>query len=247
MRKNTLSKTKILDSKFGLTFVIHQVLALWVVTVSAPVITAQVFNVLRLAGWTGADAAYAWAMQGNPWFPAYVCLALFLGWLLCGFLRNRSMLWIWVLPTFFIAYALLAIPTGTPRIVPPEFQAGVGQSRFVHYFGWGCAAGNYCLDQSTFTRLFLIGGSYSLGALLVLKTPFHFSRRSKLYPWIGIIAGTLVLSATSRDFIMTLGIIGWHRSLLIFEGVPAATGLFLILLSITRMRFRATATASEAG
>jgi hypothetical protein len=236
-----IRSSRMLDTKFGLSFIVHQVLALWVVTISAPVVSAPVFNMLRMAGWTGASGAYKWTTQGNPWFPADACLALILGWVLCGFLRNRSMLWIWVLPTLALAYALAAVPTGTPRIVPAAFQAGIGQSRFVHYFGRGCAVGNYCLDQSTFTRPFLIGICYSLGALLVLKTPLHFNRRSNAYPWIGVTAGALILAATSEDLILAARLAGWHWSYLILAGVPAATGGFLVLLSMARMRFMATA------
>jgi hypothetical protein len=158
------SRTKVLvfenmrlasQTKFGLMFVAHQVIVLWVVILSAPILTASFLNFTRLFGWKHVRSAYSWILNGTPYFPAHIALGLLLGWLLARSLRDRSMLWVWTLPTFAMGYALAAVPTLAPRLVLSGFQAGVGQSRWFHYFGSGCHLGNYCLDQTSFTRPFL--------------------------------------------------------------------------------------------
>jgi hypothetical protein len=152
-------------AKFGLIFIMHRVIALWVVIESASVLAASIFNVLQLFGSLHARTAYHWLFGGNLYFPAHAALALLLGWLLGRCLQDPSMIWVWTFPTLLLGYALAVIPTAIPQLVTPAFQAGVGQSRWVHYFGWGCHLGNYCLDQSSFTRPFYAGVAYSPGSL----------------------------------------------------------------------------------
>jgi hypothetical protein len=151
-------------------FAMHQVIVFWVVIASAGILAASIFNVLQLFGWLNAKASFNWLFHGIDYFPAFTMLALALGWLLGRSLRDPSMFWVWTFPTLLLVHALVEIPTITPQLVSPAFQAGVGQSRFFHYFGWGCRLGNYCLDQSCFTRPFYAGVAYSLAALAAMKT-----------------------------------------------------------------------------
>ena len=121
---------------------------------TAGILTASALNFLKLLGWRHPKPVYTWLLSGNNLFPCQVALALLLGWILGRALQDRSMLWVWLLPSLGMAYALLNIPTLVPRLVKPEFQAGIGQSRLFHYFGSGCQLGNYCIDQTSFTRPF---------------------------------------------------------------------------------------------
>ena len=129
---SALSKTR-----FGLMFVIHWVIALWVVMASAQILTASACNLLRLFGWQQYRGAYAWVLSGNPYFPVHIALALLLGWLLARSLRDLSMMWVWVLPSILLGYAFVAIPTLNPSVVPFESQAGNGKSRLYSLFRMG--------------------------------------------------------------------------------------------------------------
>ena len=86
-------------AKFGLMFVVHQVIVLWVVIVSAGILAASALNFLRLLGWRHPRPAYTWLLSGNNFFPCQVALALLLGWILGRALQDRSMLWVWLLPS----------------------------------------------------------------------------------------------------------------------------------------------------
>jgi hypothetical protein len=111
----------------------------------------------------------SWLLTGLPYFPAQVCLGVWSGYWLGSRLRHRAMIWVWVLPLIVLSYAVIAIPTMTPSLVPPKLRAGVGQSRLVHYFGHGCAATDRCTDQLGITMPFYASLSYSLEALLAWK------------------------------------------------------------------------------
>ena len=217
-------------TKFGLMFVMHQVIVLWVIIVSAGILTASALNFMHLFGWQHVSSAYHWILNGTPYFPAHVALGLALGWLLARTLRDRTMLWVWVLPSVLMGYALAAIPTLTPRFVLSGFQAGIGQSPWIHYFGRGCQLGNYCLDQNSFTRPFYASLAYSLGALIALKYFAGTHRAPRTQYWLLLIAGMLFLLAAIYDAVQSVRV-GWHWQYLPLEGTPAAMGLYLILLA----------------
>lgn len=216
-------------TRFGLMFAVHQVIALWVVIVSAQVLTASVCNVLRLFGLQNYRAVYTWILSGNPYFPAQVGLGLLLGWLLARSLRDPSMKWVWVLTSIVLSYALVAIPALTPNTVPFELQAGKGQSRLHHYFGWGCQFTNHCVDQSTFTRPFYATLAYSLGALLALKTTK--SSASKVQFLMLLITGIAFVAGAIYDSVNSIRY-GWNWMILVVEATPIGTGVYLILLAL---------------
>lgn len=218
-------------AKFGLMFLVHQVIVLWVVIVSAGILTASALNFLRLLGWRHPKPVYAWLLSGNNFFPCQVALALLLGWILGRALRDRSMLWVWLLPSLGMAYALFNIPTLVPSLVKPEFQAGIGQSRLFHYFGSGCQLGNYCIDQTSFTRPFYASLAYSLAAWVALST-FKRLRQGRTSEFlVPLLVGILFLIGTIYDFIQSLYVGGWHWEYLYIEGTPIAMWLYLILLA----------------
>lgn len=213
-------------------FVAHQVIVLWVVVVSTPILTASALNFMHLFGWQNVRSAYSWVLIGTPYFPGHIALGLLLGWLLARSLQDRSMLWVWLFPSFAMGYALVAVPTLTPRLVMSGFQAGVVQSRWSHYFGWGCQLGNYCLDQTTFTRPFYVSLAYSLAALIAVKT-FTRSRVSAIVQyWMVLIVGITFLVAAVYDSVQSARLAGWNWQYLSFEGTVAAMGIYLILLAL---------------
>jgi hypothetical protein len=220
-------------TRFGLMFVVHQVIALWVVAVSAPILTASVFNFMHLFGWQHVRSAYSWVLIGTPFFPAHVILGLSLGWLLARSLQERSMLWVWLFPSFAMIYALIAIPTLTPRLVMSGFYAGVVQSRWSHYFGWGCQLGNYCLDQTSFTRPFYASLAYSLAALIAMKTSTPSRRSAVVHYWIVLTVGVIFLVAAIYDTFQSVRLGGWYWQYLPIEGTLAAMGAYLILLALS--------------
>jgi hypothetical protein len=220
-------------TRFGLMFVVHQVIVLWVVVVSAPILTASVLNFMHLFGWQHVRSANSWVLIGTPFFPAHIVLGLSLGWLLARSLHERSMLWVWLFPSFAMIYALVAIPTLTPRSVMSGYYAGVAQSRWSHYFGWGCQLGNYCLDQTSFTSPFYASLAYSLAALIALKT-FAPSRRSAIVRyWMVLIVGVIFLVAAIYDTFQSVRLGGWYWQYLSIEGTVAAMGIYLMLLAIS--------------
>jgi hypothetical protein len=234
-------------TRFGVEFVIHQVFAWWVTTVSAPVITASAVNLLHLAGWHEYRPAYEWILHGNPYFPAQACVGLLLGWTICGSLPDRSAMWVWVLPAAVLAYAVIAIPTLAPAAVPVRFQAGIGQARLAHYFGWGCASGAYCIDQSVFTRPFLGTAAYAIGAALELKTSARFRRNSQISWAFPLSVGIVFAAAASWDISFALRVYGWHWFYLTTEGVPLATGLLLLMSAVYRRLSRDALNGSRLG
>ncbi len=220
-------------TRFGLMFVVHQVIVSWVVVVSAPILTASVLNFMHLFGWQHVRSVYSWVLIGTPFFPAHVVLGLLLGSLLARSLHERSMLWVWLFPSVAMIYALIAIPTLTPRLVMSGSYAGVVQSRWSHYFGWGCQLGNYCLDQTSFTRPFYASLAYSLAAFVALKT-FAWSRRSALVQyWMVLIVGVIFLVAAIYDTFQSVRLAGWYWQYLPIEGTVAAMGIYLILLALS--------------
>jgi hypothetical protein len=214
-------------------FVVHQVIVLWVVVVSTPILTASALNFMHLFGWQRVRSAYYWVLIGTPYFPAHIALGLVLGWLFARSLRDRAMLWVWLFPSFAMGYALVAIPTLTPRLVMSGFQAGVVQSRWSHYFGWGCQLGDYCLDQTSFTRPFYASLAYSLAALVALKTLTRSRRSAIIQYWMVLITGILFLVAATYDSFQSVRPTGWHWQYLSFEGTVAAMGIYLILLAVS--------------
>lgn len=219
-------------TKLGLIFVVHQVIAVWVTLRSAPILTASAFNLLRLFGGRNRypTSLYLWVLVGTPYFPVQIFLGAMLGWLLGRHLRQREMLWVWILPLAFLCYAFVTIPTLTPAITPPEFQAGIGQSRLAHYFGWGCQPVNHCTDQEAITSPFYATAAYSIAAFLAQSLTNGSRPKTLAQRSILIGSGVIFIVATIYDFARSLQF-GWKWMLLPVAAVPAAMGAYLILLA----------------
>jgi hypothetical protein len=212
-------------------FVIHQVIVWWVVTLSAPLMGTWTMNILRSLGLRDFAEGHQRYLNGPPCFWAYIATGVVLGFLLARSLRDASMVWVWTIPCALMVYAVVAVPTLIPQFVSPEYRAGVGQSRFFHYFGWGCDLGNYCLDQTSITRPFYVSLVYSFASLIALKLTAS-SDESHGHKWATIVIGALFVLAGIWDCILAVRLSGWNWMFLIFDGVPAAMGLFLILLAL---------------
>ena len=106
-----------------------------------------------------------------PYFPVQILEGLWCGWALSRRLRQREMLWVWVLPALVLCYAMIAEPNISAGFTSAIVLAGRNKSVWSHFFGSGCRSdlGGPCLDQLIFTMPFYASAAYSLGALLARK------------------------------------------------------------------------------
>jgi hypothetical protein len=231
---NNLSRNQAEESKakLGLMFAMYQVIGVWVTLRVAPTLTASTFNVLRLFGQQYTRADYYWVLAGTPFFPVQVGVGLILGWVLGRHLRAKSMLWVWVLPFTVLCYAIVEIPTLNPTVTSPALQAGVGQSRLAHYFGWGCQPTNHCDDQEVFTAPFYAAAAYSIGAFAAEElTENAIPATTPQFSFV-LSIGIIILVAAIYDFAIAVRL-GWHWMLVAIAGVPAGMGAYLILLAFS--------------
>ena len=147
-------------------FIVHQLVSTYGICISARTLIDAQFRAIRHVAPSLEISYWYWTLTGPPVFLAQVLFALALGWLVGRRFQHRTMLWVWVAPTAFLCYALAAIPTLTPNVLPLMLQSGAGQSAFFHYFGTGCRQQDFCFDQILVTLPFYTSVAYSGGALL---------------------------------------------------------------------------------
>jgi|SRR5690242_13477953 len=182
------------------SFLIHQILASWGVIVAAPWILISIGEVGQLLGLRGLIPRVQWLLYGTAYFPAYVFIALCLGWLLSGWLRHRLMSWVWVIPLLVLCVGVARYPqVPTPsyftsivvlgsypwqRFAPvPPGSVGI-EAAFSHFFGWGHGIQPY--DQVLVVVPFYASAAYSLGALLahrITRTGPFFERLRRVLVW----------------------------------------------------------------
>jgi len=227
---------------FWLKFILHQCIGMWGTTFSAGVVTGLAFDILMRFGKTYTRSYFYWILSGRPYFPIQITLAALLGWVFGRYLWHRSMVWVWVLPLAYLCYAFAAVPTFTPNL-PPEFQAGVGESRFSHYFGWGCGPWNHCLDQTAVTVPFYVAVSYSIGALLAHKLSERIRLNGRAESGAIFVFGMWFFVAAVCDLYFSTRGGGWHWMFLPIATVPAGIGAYLVLLALTMWWVGSTPTA----
>jgi hypothetical protein len=177
-----------------------------------------------------------WVLTGTPYFPVQIFLGLLVGFMVGRHLRHRAMLWVWAIPLAFLCYAFIAVPTFTPDLTPPEYQAGVGESRLSHYFGWGCQPKNHCIDQTWATLPFYIALSYSLGGLCAQSMPERLRRPNPRYFWIYLVIASLFLAAFVIDFQILIALFrqtgewAYLRPLLVAAGLAAVFTLYAFMV-----------------
>jgi|ERR1700678_1672949 len=230
MNRHSKNRGEESKAKLGLMFVMYQLIGVWVALRVASNLTASILNFLRLFGAHYTSADYHWILAGTPYFPAQVSVALVFGWLLGRHLRDKSMRWVWVLPFAVLCYAFVTIPALHPTVTPLSLQAGVGQSRIAHYFGWGCQPVNNCVDQEVFTAPFYTATAFSIAAFAAEEltedtVPATIAQFSLV---LGV--GIVILAGSIYDFANSVKV-AWDWMLVPIEAVPAAMGAYLILLA----------------
>jgi hypothetical protein len=222
---------------FGLMFFVHQVIATYVVFVSSRILLASAFNVLGLLGWHSNINTYYWLVNGMPFFPLQVSFAALLGWLLGRNVTERAMVWVWLVPSAFLIYAIVAIPTLTPGITPWELQAGARQSRMCRYFGWGCRPSMHCLDQILVTMQFYSTAAYSIAALLAQRRASRVGSATPRQFWVLLIVGFLFMAGTLYDVAVSFqSIQSWNLLLKVLAlwATSFGMGAYLVLLGVSK-------------
>lgn len=220
----------------ALSFVLHQFIGTLGIDMFSGFLLAYCGDVLHLFGKPVAQKTVYWILTGTPYYPVQIGLGLFLGWLIGRRVQHRAMLWVWVLPFAYLTYALIAIPTLVPQWIPPQYQAGVGESRFRHYFGWGCGA-HPCFDQNAVTVLFYIAAAYSIGALLARKLPGRFRPASAREFWTALTVAFIFLFVAVLEIVLTIQQ-GWKSVYLSVVLPPAGLSAFLMLYAASLQRGR---------
>lgn len=217
----------------ALVSILHQWIGYFGIVILASSMTAYVFDVLRLFGKPYPSKTMYWILGGTPYFPVQICLGLVLGWMIGRRVRHWAMLWVWVLPLVYLVYAIFAIPTLAPNWIPPAFQAGIGESRWKHYFGWGCGGVRPCFDQNAFTLPFYCAAAYSVGALMARKLRKAPAIRKDFYVFLS--TGIVFLLVALLEVVQTVQQ-GWKSYYLGIVAMPAAIGAFLVLYAVMLKR-----------
>lgn len=214
-----------------ISFIGHQYLATLGIGIFSTYLVAYAFDVLRVFGERFPQRTLYWILTGTPYYPVQICVGLLLGWTIARRVQHRAMLWVWILPTAYLIYALIAIPTLAPQWIPPEYQAGVGESRFRHYFGWGCGDVHPCFDQAAITLLFYNAVAYSVGAWLARKaskrSPLNLAR--EIWKTLTVAVIFLLIAALESILIVKSG---WKAVYLPLILTPAGISAFLTLYAL---------------
>ena len=219
----------------ALLFGLHQFMGTLGIIILATYLTAYLFDVARLFGKPFPPGTMHRILTGTPYYPVQIGLGLLLGWLIGRRVPHRAMLWVWVLPFVYLTYAIIAIPTLVPRLIPPAYQAGIGESRWKHYFGWGCGGVHPCFDQAAITLLFYAAAAYSIGALLARKILKHRHLASRREFWTFVITGFIFVLISALELALTIRQ-GWKSIYLGVVMMPLAIGGFLILYAVLLRR-----------
>jgi hypothetical protein len=151
-----------------LMFVLHQFIATLGVPVAAPMALVLVADLAGYFGWTVYMTGVHRILTETPYFPVQIAFALALGWFLGHLLRDRSIPWVWVLPSVIMCLVVAAFPI-IGQLVYSRYAALSSSSRLSHFFGWGCQPKNRCFDQLLITLPFYSAAAYSLGGLLAQR------------------------------------------------------------------------------
>jgi hypothetical protein len=220
-------------TKSALTFGLHQFIGMYGIPYTAPLVFSLAFKFLFLFGHSYQRTFYS-IVSEKPYFPVQIIFGLVIGWLVGRALRHRSMVWVWVLPFAILCYSLI-----TARVLIPTSvfaSPGVFESRFSHYFGWGCRPAAHCLDQLLITMPFYSSLAYSMGAALARKTLGYASSQNKKHFRAVMFAGLIVLAAFIIDVVISTQRNGWHNMYLLFAVTPTGLGAFLLYVGSTIRR-----------
>lgn len=220
--------------KSVLTFSLHEFIGMYGISFTAPLLLSLAFKLMFLFGHGYPQKTFYSIVSELPYFPVQIIVAFILGWLLGRVLLHRSMVWVWVLPLAILCYFVATASVLNPTSV--FASPGAGQSRFSHYFGWGCRPANRCLDQLLITMPFYSSLAYSLGAALARNTFGFASCQSKVHFRAVTVAGLIVLGAIVVDLAVSTKASGWQTGYLLFAVTPTAIGALLLYAGSTLHR-----------
>lgn len=249
------------------SFIVHQILASWGMIVAAPWTMVSIAVAGDFVGLHVHLPSMLWLLYGTPYFPAYVLLALGLGWLLSGWLPNPTMLWVWALPLFTLCigvarYPHIPVPSHVTLIAVlgtypwqrfvPAHPGGVGLAAALsHFFGWGRGLQPY--DQVLVVVPFYTSAAYSLGALLARPAThtspfFEGLRRVRVrrlalsvgFPWF-LIEGIMLWEQGGSRMPFYRTAVGFEAFLgLLLIGGASMTLVFAVATSLMGPRFALT-------
>lgn len=199
----------------ALTFIIHLLTAYYIVGYTTNTLTGMVTDFCRLIGIRVAHHLTE-SLIRPPYFPLRTFWALFLGWSLGGFLRHKTMLWVWAVPSVAMAWLFVQFPH-----CPMELFSHVCldyPSAYALYFGPNCTRGGSCVYQAMYTSPFFSSVGYSLGALLAQRmnwlSRYAEAIRNINFGRIFILSGIVVLTVELA--------LGWRdRARILSLPVPA--------------------------
>ena len=214
------------------TFALHQFIGMYGIPYTAPIVFSLAFKCLFVLGHTYSRKVFYSILSGLPYFPVQIVFALILGWLLGRALRHRSIVWVWVLPLVILCYSV-----ATYRVlIPTSVLASIGQSRFSHYFGWGCRPENHCLDQLLITMPFYSCLAYSLAAAVARKAFGYADSKSSRHFRVVTVAGFVVVAASLIDLFVSVKADGWHSTYFLLVLTPTVVAALLLYVGLTMRR-----------
>jgi hypothetical protein len=149
-----------------LVFLMHQVIATWIIFFTANTAIGIAADFPRIID-IRIHHSFITSVTRPPYFPAQTVWAFFIGWSLGGFLRHRTMLWVWVVPSVVLGWLFIQFPNCPVLLFTNACLDS--PSAYSHFFGRNCTPGRSCLYQLYFTFPFLVAAAYSLGALLARR------------------------------------------------------------------------------
>jgi hypothetical protein len=151
--------------RFPAAFLIHQFLSTWGLFIAVPWVLIFFLELGLHFGLRVYMAQIEWVLYGTPLLPLHVVLALMTGWVLGGTLRERSMLWVWVLPFVSLCTSHMGFPLlGRGDSADYTFLAYSGKL----VYAWG-RFGLHSLGEIIRLCLLYTAVAYSLGALLAFR------------------------------------------------------------------------------
>jgi hypothetical protein len=178
--------------KFALTLLMHQFVGTLGVVLLAGMLASIAFELPN--PWVHGSTRHNVyvVMTAVPYFPAQIVVAFLLGWLISDLFAHDSMLWVWVLPYIWLVYDFVR----SPAVSGMTFQ-----SRFSHFFGWGCRPENHCIDQVGVTLPLYAAIAYSIGALVARKISMTSQAMRKKISALVFAIGAVVIADEIVGFV----------------------------------------------
>jgi hypothetical protein len=163
-----------------LIFLGHEFVSTWGVGISAALVTAFSFAILRpLAPRLFDSHKASWLLTETPYFPVQIILGLWLGRWIWRRFQHSSMFWVWLPAVLILSCAILKGPVFMLKPESALEQVSFAHYTLRHYFGSGCSPRDFCEDQLVFTMPFYSSVAYALGAFAARWAPIRNPTQSK--------------------------------------------------------------------